>query len=323
MEKDEIIEPPTKKRKTLEIDINKLDHIIKCGICLDYLNPDSKSCINGHLICMECYKRCSQMSNYDGKCSQCKSRFFNCKSKIISDLYESLDYKIKCCHTKCSEECLIKDYWEHKNKCLYRDYKCDIVNCSDIHPDNVEDLLKHYYTKHQYKTASIDPNLKTDNHTCLKLPWDDICDKNKFAFKYNDEHIITLEILDNNNFEGVYLQKKCDGLNPIILNIIPIGHYSEDIGIYLCIKLVIKDPNKNDMYNIDIIYNNMLISNTCMQEIYYEKKDLDKKCSDENCPNKKCSDDSSNKKCSDKKCPDKKYPYALFYFCEDLKSFLK
>lgn len=225
----DIEEPPAKKRKTFELDIEKIQHIMKCGVCLDYLSPDSVCCTNGHYICKSCYNKLKYNSYSNTCCPQCKTNFTNVKPRILMDIFDSLEYEVKCSHEKCQKEVLIKNYWEHKNNCPYREYKCDFTNCRYIHTDNMDELIKHYNEKHYFIESSVDSKHSKENISVFPILIKHLYERSqRYIFKLNDDYCVTLETLNCQDLVGEYLKNKCKKFSLFLFSLVTIGHYTEN-----------------------------------------------------------------------------------------------
>ena len=132
--------PDGKKLKTDDV----LD-FITCSVCREIILPPIMQCTKGHLICMDCKKKCTT-------CPQCRGRMGHSRNfafeKIVSDML------FPCKYENCKELVQYSSLKNHYETCKFKPYDCYKNNCG-FQSTNIKDIIEHLKVKHSLNCVKL------------------------------------------------------------------------------------------------------------------------------------------------------------------------
>ena len=91
--------------------------VLECSVCMEYMRPPIRMCVNGHSICNICRPKLDD-------CPICRRQFLKTRNVGLEKLVQEVKYPCTYRQFGC-EEVLVHDKLdEHQAKCLYRQLKC-------------------------------------------------------------------------------------------------------------------------------------------------------------------------------------------------------
>jgi hypothetical protein len=208
---------PSKKSR-LNLTIDDLDSFCKCSICYEMLDIDCKSCINGHLTCLDCFGMLSKASRSLISCPHCRGNMTNIKVLFISQLYDNLNVSLKCKYENCQETIPINQYREHIKKCKHQPSKCPFDDCKYIFSNNIDENINHFVDKHKFKYQDTQPILEfTDLSTEFKKT-------NEYVFKLDDKTLYLITLMNYNQINSDLISKHKIRFGSIFIEFISNNH---------------------------------------------------------------------------------------------------
>jgi hypothetical protein len=112
---------------------------LECPVCLEYFRQPIILCRSGHSVCEKCR---SQLE----KCPICRSIFLSTRNITLEAVTSKLTVACKYRSSGCNMAFMLVNITAHKEKCLWRHYKCPMPNCSS--ECHLTDLRKHLNNVH-------------------------------------------------------------------------------------------------------------------------------------------------------------------------------
>ena len=104
-----------------ESDVKLLSQF-ECPVCLYYISPPILQCLNGHVICRDCYRKVSP------KCPTCRENMptEDNRNLALEQKAVNLGLRFPCKHRElgCQVTNLLREKSTHEQYCQYEPYKC-------------------------------------------------------------------------------------------------------------------------------------------------------------------------------------------------------
>ena len=143
------------KRKNSEEEDNSNDgkklktdevlEFITCSVCREIILPPIMQCTKGHLICIDCKKKCTT-------CPQCRGRMEHSRNfafeKIVSDML------FPCKYDNCNQLVKYSDLKTHYETCKFKPFDCYKNNCA-YQSNNIKDIIDHLKNEHSLNCVKL------------------------------------------------------------------------------------------------------------------------------------------------------------------------
>ena len=152
--------------------------VLECPVCMEYMRPPIRMCVNGHNICNICRPKLDV-------CPTCRKQFVSTRNVGLEKLAQEVKYPCTYRQFGCEEVFAHDKLVEHETRCLYRQLTCPAAICiSGMQCDwtgNYNEVKNHLMENHNetcldYREVALSPFILLCFHA-----W---C--NKFVFIYDE-----------------------------------------------------------------------------------------------------------------------------------------
>ena len=148
----------------------QLLQLLKCPVCLEYMNPPIRHCVNGHLVCNDCFSMVD-------RCPTCRGDLTHDRNLAMEQVANMVTYP--CENVGCTGFTLAeKDV--HLRDCQFHQLPCPYQEAC-AYNGNFSEVQSHLVTSH-----SIVP-VSTDGRMFYRAKHFDVRNWWKIIFKWNDD----------------------------------------------------------------------------------------------------------------------------------------
>ncbi|KAJ9681091.1 hypothetical protein PVL29_020137 [Vitis rotundifolia] len=123
--------------------LTKFQELLKCPVCLNFMQSPIYQCHNGHALCSSCKARVLN------KCPSCRQRLSNIRCLALEKMAESLELHCEYEEFGCPE--IIPYYTKlmHEDSCNFRPYSCPWSGCPCSAVGDIPLLVSHLTDYHK------------------------------------------------------------------------------------------------------------------------------------------------------------------------------